>query len=84
MRKRERAKAVIVLDALVRGRRVVLAGRLCVLDGNRLYIVATRWNPQTGENGECFLPLDLSLADFLDACERLPEDEVAILMEGEC
>lgn len=79
MLERKRPKAVIVLEALLQGRRVVLADHLCVLEGDEVRVVGERWDSQTGESGECLLPFPISMDDFLNACERLSDDEVFVL-----
>ena len=79
MLERKRPEAVIVLEALLQGRRVVLADRLCVLEGNELRLVGERRDSQTGESGECLLPFPMHVSDFLKACEQLSDDEVFIL-----
>jgi len=72
-------KPLSVLKALLAGSKVTLNGIPCVLEKGRLYTVATRYGLGGGNMGEVLLPFEMSLGDFLAACERLPDAEVFAL-----
>jgi hypothetical protein len=76
-----RAKASVVLEALLLGATVKLDGESYVLDDNHaLCIPAKKFTLGSKKPPEdCLLAVDMTLQEFLKACEKLTGEDVFLL-----
>ena len=71
-----RPAAIIILQAMINGERILINHQMWGLDDNVLYVVGYADNDR-GDAEEILLKSFLSLSDFITMCNKVPEKDLA-------